>query len=254
RTVAIIVKKPACRGNVSTRNAVVALPCSWVAAEFVLRFVELHETANEEIQLPITVVVEPNRAGRPSRRCEPPFFGYIVERPIAVVVVQDAAAILRDVQIGEAVSVVIPYSGAHAVATPENSSLLRHVSERAVAVVAIKRVAKRRLWIVEIALAAVDQVDVHPTVVVIIEESATGSGRFRQVVFRRAPVYMTKGDAASRCGYLFEQWEHGFLTKKPRSSKRSPCQNKTSRAQQLPSTQFSHRSPIPLSPIPFILP
>ena len=51
-------------------------------------------------------------------------------------------------------------------------------------IVAVERVAQRMRWVVEIALAAVDQINVHPAVVVIIEKSAARAAGFWQKFFR----------------------------------------------------------------------
>src|SRR5207237_5543803 len=48
----------------------------------------------------------------------------------------------------------------------------------------------------EIAGAAVDEVNVHPAVIVIIKKRAAGAGGFRQIFFRRAARYVLPVDAA----------------------------------------------------------
>ena len=53
-----------------------------------------------------------------------------------------------------------------------DARLLGDVGERAVAVVLVERVLERRLRLVEVGRAAVDQEDVHPAVVVVVEERA----------------------------------------------------------------------------------
>src|SRR2546429_2464226 len=45
-------------------------------------------------------------------------------RSVAIVVIEDAAAILRDVQVGPAVALVVPHSDAHAIATDRKSTRL----------------------------------------------------------------------------------------------------------------------------------
>ena len=62
-----------------------------------------------------------------------------------------------------------------------HSRLLGHVGEGAVAVVAVERVAQGRPRREEVGPAAVHEVDVHPAVVVVVEEGAAGpivSGRY----------------------------------------------------------------------------
>ena len=98
--------------------------------------------------------------------------------------IQNAAAILRDVEIGPAVIIIVSYGGAHAVTAAGNTRFFRDVGKSAVAIVVAQRVTQRRIWSEEITLPAVDQVHVHPAVVVVIEKGATRSCRFGQIVFR----------------------------------------------------------------------
>ncbi len=56
-------------------------------------------------------------------------------------------------------------------ALPGNAGFFGHVGESAVAIVVVERVAQRLGRIVKIALATVDEVDVHPAVVVVVEKA-----------------------------------------------------------------------------------
>jgi hypothetical protein len=56
--------------------------------------------------------------------------------------------------------------------------MLRNVGECTVAIVAVKRITQRLRRIIEVGFSAVDQVDVHPAIVVKIEEGASGSAGF----------------------------------------------------------------------------
>src|SRR5580704_8507938 len=73
----------------------------------VLGFIEVHEAADKQIQPSVIVVIEPDSARRPSRSGDPSLLGNVCKRAIAVVVIQNAPAILRHIEIGEAISVVI---------------------------------------------------------------------------------------------------------------------------------------------------
>src|SRR5262249_35357052 len=75
-------------------------------------------------------------------------------------------------------------------------SSFRDVGECAVSVVFIQCVAQRGLRIVEVTLAAVDQVNVHPTIVVVIEKSAAGPGCLRQIALWRFACSVRPFDAA----------------------------------------------------------
>ena len=64
------------------------------AARFVQLFAEIRELADKKIEAAIVVIIEPDSAGGPSRRSYPRLFGDVGERAIAVVVIQNAAAVL----------------------------------------------------------------------------------------------------------------------------------------------------------------
>src|SRR6202007_3111866 len=103
------------------------------------------------------------------------------ESSVAVVVIEDAAAVLGDVKIGPAGSIVVADRNAHAVASPDDPCLRGNIGEGAIAIVAIERVAQRGARVEEIAFAAVNQINVHPAVVVVIDKATAGAGRLWEV-------------------------------------------------------------------------
>src|SRR5215472_10515728 len=157
-----------------------------------------------ERAISVVVVVEPDGARGPAGSRYAGLFCYIRKGAVAVVSVQNAALILGHVQIGKAIAVEIAYSDTHSIAAAGYPSLFRYISERAIAVVLVESVAKGRLWIVEVALAAIDQVDVHPAIVVVIQKRAARSGSFRQVVVLGPAVYVLPGDTAFRGRNFFK--------------------------------------------------
>src|SRR5262249_54128346 len=150
---------------------VVALFGSFIAAELVFGFIELDKAADKEIELAVVVVVEPNRARCPPGSRNSSFFRDVSECAVAVVAVENAAAVLRDVEVGKSVAVVIANGDAHAVATGGDAGLFGDVSERAIAIILVEGVAQRRVGREEITFATVDEVDIHPAVVVEVKES-----------------------------------------------------------------------------------
>ena len=88
---------------------------------------------------------------------------------------------------------------------PGTPRLLGHVGEGAVAIVLVERVANRLRGLVEIARAAVHQVDVHPAVVVVIEEGAAGAHGLGQVVLGRCGVVVNPANAAGFRRDLLEE-------------------------------------------------
>src|SRR4029077_20763614 len=81
---------------------------------------------------------------------------------------------------------------------------LGDIGERAVTIVLVERVTERLRGFVEIRRAAVHQVQVHPSVVIVIQERATWTERFRQVALGRDGVFVDPGDAPRRRGDLFK--------------------------------------------------
>src|SRR6266404_2349892 len=190
------MKKPACRGWIDSGNAVKSRFGLLVAAEFVLGFIEIDEPAHEQIQAPIVVVIEPYRARRPARRGHTSLCRNIGERAIAIIVVENAASVLRYIQVGPTFSVIVAHRDAHSVAASADARLLRHIRECSVSIVVIDGIAQGRLRIVEITAPAVYEINVHPAAVVIVDERATGAGSFRQIIFRGAAVDMAPAYSA----------------------------------------------------------
>src|SRR5207247_2498796 len=118
RAVAIIVEQPAWHGLVNARDAVIALAGLVVPAEFVLGLVEIYKAADEQVELPVVVVVEPDGARCPARRSNASLFRYIGEGSVAVVAVEDAFAVLCEVNVRKPVAGLDPDGYALAIAPP----------------------------------------------------------------------------------------------------------------------------------------
>ena len=56
-----------------------------------MRFAEVDEAADEQIEAAIVVIVEPDRAGGPSRRRYARFLRHIGESAVAIVVIENAS-------------------------------------------------------------------------------------------------------------------------------------------------------------------
>src|SRR5581483_8269851 len=102
-----------------------------------LGLVEVHKPADKKIQAPVVVVIEPHGARRPSRCGDSGLLRYIRERPIAVIVIENATAVLSYVQIREAIAVVVSHGCAHAISATDHAGFFRDVSERAVAIISV---------------------------------------------------------------------------------------------------------------------
>src|SRR6185369_8792774 len=112
------------------------------------------------------------------------FVGNVGESAVAVVVEEDVHAVIRDVQVLETVAIKVRRGSAHsevAHLATRDAGFVSYISESAVAVVAVESVLDRSLGSVKIRWAAVDQIDIHPTIVIKIEEQATSAARLGQV-------------------------------------------------------------------------
>jgi hypothetical protein len=163
------------------RDAIVVSANAVIAAEDMLVEAVLDETANEQIEITIVIIVEPNSAGRPTRAGEPGFFSYVGKSTIAIIVVENALAVGSDKDIGKPVVVIIADSDPHAKSPACHTGLLGHISEGAIAVILVEGIPERPGWLEEVTGAAVDKIDIHPAIVIIIEKGDPGPERLRQI-------------------------------------------------------------------------
>ena len=78
------------------------------------------------------------------------------------------------------------------------------VSKSSIVVITIEGILEGHSRSIKIRPATVDQIDVHPAIVVIIEEGATAPDSLRQVSLRGAGIIMNPFDTASAGRYLLE--------------------------------------------------
>ena len=122
--------------------------------------------------------------------------GRVGESTISVVVVQNVATVLGDVEIGKAVVVVVSPNTAEAKACTGNASFFRDLSEAPVAVVAVKRIAHGDAPAVKIA--AIDEVNVLEAVTVEICHAETGTKHFADYRDAVIATVMDELDASRR--------------------------------------------------------
>src|SRR6267154_4911655 len=108
---------------------------------------------DEQIQPAILVVVEPSGTGRPSAQVgDSGFFGDVGKGPIAIVVIKDGAAVTRDVNIWEAVVVVVADGNTLAVMSfSAESGFFGYVRKCAITIAMVKRGAQRLGRLVDIS-------------------------------------------------------------------------------------------------------
>ena len=140
-----------------------------------------------------------------SRACQAGLLGDVGESPVAVVAIENAAAVRGDEHVRPAVVVVVanrtPMPKVAAAATPAFSVTSVNVPSRLFLYSALRRGLCRGI---EIAWAAVHQVNVHPAVVVVIQESAAGAEAFGQITLRRHGVLVYPGDTTGPGRYFLE--------------------------------------------------
>jgi hypothetical protein len=127
--IAIVVKQPAWLGSVRARNAIVALASLGVSAEQILFIAEIHKLTNEKIEASIAVVIEPDGARRPSRSCYSGLLSDVSERTVSLIMVKDASAVLRDVHVGKAITIIVANRDTHAVAAAFQPGFFGDVGE-----------------------------------------------------------------------------------------------------------------------------
>src|SRR3977135_3862509 len=181
RAITVVVVEKTRSPAKNSRNAVIMVSELVVAAgEFLLRAI-INKTADEEVKTAIIVEVEPYPAGGPAGRSKAGFLGHVCERAVAIVLVENAATIGCDEDIRPPVVVVVTDGNAHSESSACHARSFGHIGERAVAIVLVKCIADRLSGGPEIAQPAVHQVDIHPAVIVVVEESTTGPQSLRKV-------------------------------------------------------------------------
>ena len=139
--------------------------------------VEVQVAGDEQVQVPVTVVVQEAAPGAPPvrRTGDPRALRDVRERPVAVVVVEDALSPVGDEEVVVAVVVVVADAAALSPAGMREARLLGDVGERAVAVVVEEVAPGPAVADSGVEARAVHEEDVEPAVVVVVEERGAAS-------------------------------------------------------------------------------
>ena len=166
--------------------------------------------------------------------------------------IQNAPAVLRHVKVRPAVAVVVSSGHAHSIATAGNTRFLCDIRKRAVAIVTIKCVTEGRTRRKKITLPAVNQINVHPTVVVVVQEGTARPRSFGQIVIRRASVHVTPCDSGRGGRHFFKQWPgrsfHRILLRPKRkvcNSSQAPAPSKRQPPEEFPPRPMGHHGSSP---------
>ena len=166
-------------------------------AEQILLDRPVHVVRDEEVEQTVAVVVEPRRARRESGIGDPRARGDVGEPAAAEISEQVIRAERGHVNVDVAVVVVVARGGAEPVHLHREPRRARDVGERAVAVVVVQREIRLRPRPAR-PVRRVDQQEVLPAVVVVVEKRAAGSQRLGQVLLPERAVVVGEADAGGR--------------------------------------------------------
>jgi len=191
--IAAVVPKPHGRAFVRFRLAIRFVLAIQRAIEVCLGS-PLDVIANDEIQVAVSVVIHPGSAGAEFVRAfEPGLLRHVGECAVAIVVKQMVLPVGGDEQIVVAVVVVITDGHAHAIDLDGQPRFVRHVGERAIVIVVIEL---RRGMLADVTgpVHAVDQENVGPAVVIVIDEGHAGAHSFGEIFFAEGAVVVHEMD------------------------------------------------------------
>src|SRR5882724_7506589 len=157
--------------------------------------VEVHVICHVEVEIAVAVIISKRSARAPaSRVADPSLHRDVAKRSVTIIFIKEGTSKTGDIEVVPAVVVVIPYRRSKAPAALCQAGLLRHVGERPVMVVVIQlaRRASARFQIFE--GRTVDQENVRPAVVVIVDKSNAPAQRFHDVQLLRAAARQMKVD------------------------------------------------------------
>src|SRR5439155_22906478 len=166
----------------------------------------VHEAAKEQVEAPIIVVVEPDGTGGPTLGGDTRFGTHVGKRAVVVVVVKSGRMVIGGYQqVGPAIIVIVANGSPHREHIGGDSRFFRDIGKRAVSIVPVKSAVQRFRWLIKVTRTIVDQVNVHPAIVVIVEKGAAGAQCFREVALFGTGILVDPGDAALGRGNFFKQ-------------------------------------------------
>src|SRR5439155_7651516 len=214
--IAAIAIKKICRGRKFGGRAI-GSPSP--AASLAMFGVPFHVAGHKKIEMAVVIVVEEARGNRPASSCNACFCGYVRERSVAIVVVQNIFSVVGYEKIGKTVVVIVGDSHAHAViaeARVGQTGCFGYVCETAVFVLAIEPVPVAGVGAIEFLrhlhgacqTAAIDQKYVQKTVVIVVEQGDAsrhgldevflGSRRILQIEVQPAREFQIKNWSGSK--------------------------------------------------------
>ena len=156
----------------------------------------LHVIGDHQIQMPVFVVVDPGGAGAEFLRPQQSrFLRHIGERAVAIVVKQMALPVSGDKKIVIAIIVIVAHRHAHPEEFDVEPRLVRHIGECAVMIVMIE-LRRRVFLLVPGPVHSVNQENVRPAVVVVIDEGHARSHRLGKIFLTERAVVVDEADSS----------------------------------------------------------
>src|SRR5258708_24159607 len=140
---------------------------------------------------------------------EPAAIGDVHKRALTIVVKQAALAYAGDEEVGETVVIVISHGDAQAVHLHIQARAPGHVCEGAVAIVVVEAQGGAALFVAR-PVHAVDEDDVLPAVVIVIQKRAAGTQRFGQIFAAERAAVCLEIDAGRRSHFDKAQRKRGL--------------------------------------------
>src|SRR4029077_18883866 len=119
------------------------------------------------------------------------FFADVGKGAVAIVVIEHVLSVVGDVEVFEAVVVIVPHANTLAPAGVSQARLFSHIGERAVVIVAVEMAGGSFAGGEAFQFRTVHEKNVGPAVIVIIEDGDAGPGRLNDIFLR---VFTTEND------------------------------------------------------------
>ncbi len=161
--------------------------------------VEVDVVGHEEVQIAAALDIQKARPGADLAGAgHAGLLGHRGKRAVAVVAVQHMGAKVGNEQVGPAIIVVVAHGNPQAVAGVAHPGLLGHILEAEVAQVAVQGIAGWRAFPLRAAQrGAIDEIDIHQAVAVVVERGQAGADRFDDVPFAARAIGMAPADAGA---------------------------------------------------------
>ena len=160
--------------------------------------VQIHVVRDHKVHEAVVIVISKSCAHGPATVGNSCFLCYIGERAVAIVAVQNVAAVARKINVRPAIVVVVRYGAAHCITRSAYAGFIRHVGKRTVVIVVIQ--CPTRLLSLQglVHGRGIREVNVQPPVPVVIQQKDSATHGFDDVL-RHGRRIMRKVDARLFC-------------------------------------------------------